>query len=649
MNGRAGSDAPETATPPPKTPAPFGTWPSPFSPRWLTAAAVRLGFPTVNAGALYWVEGRPAEGGRSVLVRDDGTGPCALSPAPLDVRSRVHEYGGRAYAVAGPRVFVVDDKTQKIHALVPGEAARAVHPPGPWRFGDLEPDEGRNRLIAVGERAREGHEPENALVAIALDEGTVTVLATGHDFFACPRLSPDGTHLAYLAWDHPHMPWDAAQLFVSRVGPGGGLEAPLHVAGDATASVFGPTWSPEGRLAFAWERDGFWNLFVHSTGAPLRALTTGRQEYALPLWQLGMSTFGWFDEHTLAAACTEDGQWRLERIDADTGVRTTLSTAFPAVAHLEARDGLAVAVAGGPATPPAIVRFDATGQVAVVRASHELGPDEAASVSRPRALRFPSTRGQHAHASYYPPHSATHEGEAGAKPPLIVMAHGGPTAASSAAFNPVIQFWTSRGFGVVDVDYRGSTGYGRGYREQLAGLWGLADVEDCVAAAQHLAAAGDVDPRRLAIRGSSAGGFTALAALTFHSLFAAGASLYGVADLEALTRDTHKFESRYLDRLVGPFPARADLYRERSPLYAVERLRAPVIFFQGLEDKVVPPSQAELMVNALRARGLPVSYVAFAGEQHGFRKAETIERVYREELAFYARVFGFPATDPATD
>jgi dienelactone hydrolase len=576
-----------------------------------------------------------------VLVRRAPSGEVAdVTPPPFDVRSRVHEYGGRAYAVRGDEVFFVDFVEQRLCRQRLGEAPRPLGPANEWRLADLAIDRGRSRLLAVGERhAPELREPENAIVAVDLD-GRLRVLVRGADFYACPRTSPDGGTLAFLSWNHPHMPWDAAALHVADLDASGAASAPRHVAGDARASTFQPGFGADGALFFAFEPDGFWNLFRLAGDGPVN-LAPMAAEVGTALWQVGASTWDFLDEHTILAIVNERGACRLERLDLRTGAMARVATAGTDIDHLACRRGHAVTLEGSATRPQSVVLHDVTrGTSAVLRTSItlELDPE---CVSPPEPIVFDTTDGDVAHAFFYAPRNPEAAPLPGERPPLLVTAHGGPTGAAAPTLALGVQFWTTRGFAVLDVDYRGSVGYGRRYRDRLRGKWGVYDVDDCVAGAASLAAAGRVDGRRLAIRGGSAGGYTTLAALAFRDAFRAGASHYGIGDLEALARDTHKFESRYLDGLVGPYPERRDVYLERSPLAHADRLSCPVIFFQGLEDKVVPPSQAEQMVEALRAKGVPVEYHAFEGEQHGFRKADTIRRVYEAELAFYGRVFGF--------
>lgn len=582
-----------------------------------------------------------------VVVQHHNTGNRDWVPAPYSARTRVHEYGGGAYCVAYGTMWFVDFATGQLMETTGDGHCRVVVPSGPWRLADLVLDARHKRLFAVGERHENiGSEAQNAIVTVDLATGEITPVVSGRSFYASPRLDSRCQHLAYLAWDHPYMPWDAAELCLCDVDAKGALQNARRVAGNNTASVFGPVWSPEGTLAFAWEKSGTWDLYTFTPGdtEPTTLLAT-QEEFALPLWQLGMSTIGWLDAHSVVAAGTAQGVWRVIAIDTHTHGVLTLATDLPALSHLAASHGAIAAVASSPCLPLAVVSIHPAGGWSVVKDSLVLDPLIKADLSSPRAFSFAVDETTNAHAFFYPPHSASYCGLTSELPPLVLVAHSGPTAQTHPAFSATIQFWTSRGFAVIDVNYRGSTGYGRAFRDKLQGQWGVADVHDCVAAARFAAEQGWIDKHRMAIRGSSAGGFTALAALAFHDVFRAGASLYGVADLAGLAHDTHKFESRYLDGLVGPYPAQAKLYRSRSPLFAADRITSPVIFFHGKDDKVVPPNQAEAMCSALAANGIYTEYVCFDGEQHGFRGADTIVRVFTDELAFYRRVLRIPGED----
>ena len=624
---------------------PFGTWPSPITFDVVAADTIRLSSVNLDAGRIGWVEGRPGEDGRNVLVRTDASGrPTDLTPPPFNVRSHVHEYGGGAYAVSGDLVWFSNDADSRIYAQTTGAAPTPLTAPSLARFADLTVDPGRRRLLAVRELHRGDGPPVNDLVAISIDGGSVRALASGHDFFAAPAPSPDGRRLAWLAWDQPDMPWDAAALWLADLDRDGVPGVPTRVAGGPRCAVFQPAWSPDGALWCAADPDGWWNLHRWRDGE-FRCMHQARGEFAKPLWQLGATTFGFDAGGCVVCTWRSDGAWRLGRLDPN-GAMTAIELPWTSIDSLQVDGSTAAFIGGAPDRSAAVVSVDLeSGETRVHRETSVLSIDDRA-LSRPTALSYPTAGGEEtARGFYYPPHNASYRAPAGEFPPLLVMSHGGPTSATSDTLNPAIQFWTSRGFAVLDVDYRGSTGYGRAYRERLYGEWGVVDVEDCVAGAAHLAETGRADRERLAIRGGSAGGYTTLAALTFHDVFRAGASYYGICDLEVLAADTHKFEARYLDRLVGEWPASRDVYRARSPLHHASRLGCPIIFFQGIEDRVVPPNQAELMVDALDRQGLPVAYLLFEGEGHGFRKADTVRRCLEAELVFYARVFGFEPAD----
>lgn len=600
-----------------------------------------LGLDRADPEAAYWLESRPAEQGRLTLLRKRGSKVEELLQAPFSVRNRVHEYGGGAFAVAEGVVIFCNDSDQQLYRLdtrlpPPWRPAPLTACPG-MRFADLQIDGRHDRVLCVAERAGSGREPENLLVAVSLASGAVRDLVAGADFYAFPRLDAAGRRLAYLCWNHPAMPWDACELHVTEIGADGSPLADVRIAGGPAEAVFQPSWSPGGVLHFVSDRSGYGNLYRASPDGTTHVLCAMDAEFATPLWVFGLSTYAWLDENALACVYQKDGFWHLGHLAADTGLLTPVTSDLTELGMVFASAGRAVLVGGSPAKEPALYRFDG------VRVELFHGPDgqrlSSETVSLPQSIDFPTSEGATAHGLYYPPTSPSFQPLHDERPPLLVISHGGPTGSTSTALSLVIQFWTSRGFGVLDVNYRGSTGYGRAYRKMLDGNWGTFDVEDCVAGARALAARGWVDGRRMAIRGSSAGGLTVLCALAFHDVFSAGASYYGVCDLVALATDTHKFESRYLDTLIGPYPDRADLYRARSPLAAADRISCPVIFFQGSEDRVVPPAQAETMVKALRQRGLEAPFFLFPGEQHGFRRKETVAAALAAELAFYRKVF----------
>jgi dipeptidyl aminopeptidase/acylaminoacyl peptidase len=624
-----------------------GAWRSPITAARVAVASGGLGALAVDDDAIYWLEGRPAEGGRSVLVRwrPDG-GATDLTPPPWNVRTRVHEYGGGSFAVAGGVVCFSNLFDQRVYRLDAGAPPCPLTPKGAWRFADGVVDERRRALFCVGEDHGASPEPANCLVRIDVEgERPPAVVASGHDFYASPRLSRDGSRLAWIAWRHPDMPWDGTELWVAEVDAAGDLRGARRVAGGRDESVVEPLWVADGSVQFVSDRSGWWNLY-RLDGAQVRPLCALDAEFARPPWLLGFAHHATLHDGTILCAFARDGTWRIGRLDPLGGTLEQLPVPYTDVSFLHAVPGGAVFVGASPTQAPAVVRLDVgTGSCRVLRhaAAEALDP---AFVSEARPFSFPSEAGRTAHGLYYPPRNPAYEVPAGARPPLILRCHGGPTAAASATLDPALQFWTSRGFAVVDVDYAGSSGYGRAYRQLLRGAWGLADVEDCVQAARFAVAQGWADPDRLVVRGSSAGGFTVLCALAFHDVFAVGASYYGIGDLEALRAETHKFESHYDQSLIGPYPDRRDLYVARSPLHAVERIRRPVIFFQGLDDRVVPAGQANAMAAALQARGIRIELVTFAGEGHGFRRAETIARALEEELAFYRAVLRLPAEIP---
>ncbi len=625
---------------------PFGGWKSPITTDLIVAESLHFGSVRPEGDLIYWLEGRPRESGRNVVVAcgADGT-PADVTPGGFNARSRAHEYGGGEYTVHGGSIWFVNFPDQRLYVQHPGEAPVPLTPPGAFRCADMVMDPTRKRLVCVREdHSRPSEEPVNAVVAVDAATGDTRILAAGSAFYSTPRMSRDAKRLAWLSWDHPQMPWDGTELWVAELGVEGGLETPRRVAGGCDESVFQPEWSAEGYLYFAADATGWWNLY-RWRGAEVQPLCPMEAEFGVPQWQFGMSTYAPMEHDALVCTYGVRGVWHLGVLDPGTGTLQAVCTPYTQFDSVHAAGGRAVCVAGTPDRAPAVVAIDlATGEVTVLRHA-SARPIDAGYLSPAEAIEFPTSHGEVAHGLYYAPRNPDFRAPPGERPPLLVRSHGGPTAATSASFNLGIQFWTSRGFAVLDVNYRGSSGYGRAYRTRLWGAWGSLDVDDCVYGARHLAETDRADPARLAIRGSSAGGYTTLAALTFSDVFKAGASYYGISDLEALARDTHKFEARYLDRLVGPLPQERARYRARSPIHFTDRLSCPVIFFQGLEDKVVPPSQAQTMVAALRAKGIPVAYVTFPDEQHGFRKAENIKRALDAELTFYARVFGFDPAD----
>ena len=585
-----------------------------------------------------------------------------LTPQGFNVRTRVHEYGGGAYIVAGGQIYFSNFSDQRVYrgGLSAGskeqDPAYAVTPANDCFYADFDYDSTRNRLIAVREDhgpAQAGHykrEPETTLVSIPLTGGESAgdVIASGFDFYSTPRISPDGTRLAWLSWRHPHMPWDGTELWVAEIDAGGALGGATHVAGGPSESIYQPGWSPDGTLYFVSDRDGWWKLYRWDGSLSHAVMTNPPRdaEFGRPQWIFETATWAFAGRSRIVVSYTKSGRWHMGVVNVASGVMTSLAPGLEPREWLTATDTHAIVVAGSARTSDAVMQIDLeTGEAEPLKIAAPVDIDPA-YISDPDAIEFPTSRGLTAHAFIYPPRHPEYTGAPGEQPPLIVIGHGGPTAATTARFEVAIQYWTTRGFAVADVNYGGSSGYGRPYRERLNGQWGIVDVEDAVNAARHLVAQGKADPERLIIRGGSAGGYTALAALVFHpGVFKAAASYYGISDLEVLQHDTHKFEARYSDTLVGPYPEARELYRSRSPIHFVDRLSCALILLQGLEDKVVPPNQSEMMADAVRKKGLPVAYLAFEGEQHGFRKAATIIRSLEAELYFYGAVFGFRPAD----
>ncbi|MBL8925692.1 MAG: S9 family peptidase [Pseudonocardia sp.] len=637
---------------------PFGAWSTSVTSDVVVAAAVRLGEVQVDGPHdgcvdVVWAEGRPAEGGRTQLVRrraDGGTDE--LLPEGRNARTAVHEYGGAGWWVHGGVVWFTDWADQRLYRLEPGGDPVPLTPepgrPRGDRYADGDLGRDGTRIVCVRERHRGDAATDVVNEIVILDAhapGVPGVVVTGPDFVAAPRLSPDGTTLAWLQWNHPAMPWDAAELVVRDLVTG----EETIVAGGPGESVTEPRWRADGSLWFLSDRTDWWNLYRWQPGHDIEAVVRTDADIGVPAWTFGTSRYAVLDNGKVVVARWRDGFDGLAVRGPD-GVLTDLELPFTTVGSVTAagRDSVVV-VAGSPTAEPGVHRIDLSGaipRVDTLRPPRDLGlaPEE---ISRPEAVRFPSVDGagepRTGRALFYPPVNPRYRGPAGERPPLLVVIHGGPTAKALPVLAVGLQYWTSRGFAVVDVDYGGSSGYGRPYRELLRGQWGVVDVADCLAAARALADRGLVDPGRLCIRGGSAGGYTTLAALARDDTpFAAGADHFGVADLEALARDTHKFESRYLDGLVGPYPEARAVYLERAPITHVERFASPLIVLQGAEDPIVPPAQSETIVAALRAKGVPVAYLLFDGEQHGFRRAENLRRALDAELSFYAQVLGFP-------
>ena len=641
--GESHDAQPATGTSAEVTEAPYGTWQSPVSAESLVDQVVRLGQLQVPPGGkgrdVYWVESRPADGGREVIVRHRGGEVSDVIPPGLYARTRVHEYGGRCYAVHGETVVFSNWSDQRLWVVEPGADPRPLtaepNVPGGARFADPVFNADGTLVFCVRERHVGEGEALNDLVALTVtgDGGAPVVVAEGHDFYAAPRVSPQGDRLCWVTWDHPDMPWDSTRLWVADLDTRGGLSQVRLVAGGPGESVTQPRWSPSGVLHYVSDRSGWWNIY-DETGEPLCRMDA---EFGRPDWVFGASTYGFTPEGGLVAVWESGGVHHLGRIGEGHVTEIPTPWSYFTAVEIAARDVMAIAASA--VEPAAVVRIEADGSTETIRRSQEQTL-ERADISVPEHIRFPTGSGDFAFALVHRPANSRFRGPGDERPPVVVLIHGGPTSSALPVFDRFTQYWTTRGFVVANINYRGSTGYGRAYREKLNGNWGVSDVEDCAAAVEWLDKEGWADGARAVIRGGSAGGFTTLAALAFTDRFACGASLYGVGDVELLARHTHKFEARYLDSLIGPWPEEDEEYRRRSPIHNLDRFDRPVILFQGSEDAVVPPDQSRLMFERLTARGVDVEYVEYEGEQHGFRRAETIIDVATRELAFYRRVLG---------
>ena len=630
---------------------PYGEWKSPITADLVSSQTLGLQDLTISGDYLYWIEVRPGEEGRSVVVRAGPDGKREdLIPRNFNARTRVHEYGGAPYFLHGETIYFSNFEDQRVYRTDGENKPQPITPEGPYRFADgCSLGEGEEAIAVCEDHGSEG-EPQNKIVSFALSgpkesQGSgINTLVSGADFYAYPRLNPDEDRLAWLCWDHPRMPWDGTELWVGELNEEGGVEGAEKIAGGEEESVYQPSWSPQGELYFVSDRTGWWNIYRWS-GAEVEQVTDLEAEFGVPMWLLGLSNYDFISSGNLICSYKKEGRWSLAHLDPSRKELKEIELPYTHLRYVRASGDEVAFIAGSPDEPLSVIQMDMkTGERKTLRKSTDLEFDEG-YLSEPRAVEFPSRHGARAHGFYYPPQNKDFEPPSETKPPLIVSSHGGPTSTTSDTFDPSVQFWTSRGYAYLDVNYGGSTGYGREYRERLKGNWGIVDVDDCVDGAKFLAEKGEVDEDRLLIQGGSAGGYTTLSVLTFKEQFRAGASYFGVSDLTQLAAHTHKFESRYLEQLIGPYPEREDLYRKRSPINNLDQLSQPLIFLQGLEDRVVPPEQAESMVEALREKGIPVAYVPFEGEQHGFRQAENRERALEAVLYFYSRVLGLEPAD----
>jgi dipeptidyl aminopeptidase/acylaminoacyl peptidase len=627
--------------------SPYGSWKSPITAELVAAGEIGLEQVRIDGEDIYWIERRAHEAGRKVIVRRSADAQITdVTPEGFNARTRVHEYGGGDYAVLNGTIVFSNFADQRLYLQRPGFEPRPLTPGEKLRYADGEIDSRRDLLFCVREDHSNAGEPVNTLVRVKLlGEDAGQIVVSGNAFYSSPRLSPDGTRLAWLTWNHPNMPWDGTELWRGKLNQDGSVAETVKIAGGPRESIFQPAWSPDGSLYFVSDRNGWWNLYRWLNNQ-IASLCPMEAEFGQPQWVFGSARYGFASTDQIICSYSDNGRDYLAALNTATRKLTPIDLPFSSISQVNVAGDRVVFIGASAHEPSSIVSCDLPANKREIVQSSRATAVDRGYLSEPQSIEFPTSAGLSAHGYFYPPRNPEFAAPVDEKPPLLVISHGGPTSSSSASLKYGIQYWTSRGIAVLDVNYGGSSGYGRAYRERLNGQWGVVDVDDCVNGARYLVDRDAVDGKRLAIRGGSAGGYTTLCALTFRDTFQAGASHYGVSDLEALARDTHKFEARYLDRLIGPYPERRDLYVQRSPIHFTERISCPMILFQGLEDKVVPPNQAEKMADAVRAKKLPVALLMFEGEQHGFRKAENIKRVLEAELFFYAKIFGFQLADP---
>lgn len=625
--------------------APYGSWLSPISLDSITQESISFGHLAIDDDYLYWTEQRPDEDGRNVIVQYNSKSSIKsdLLPTPFNARTRVHEYGGGSFLVSDGKVYFSNWDDQRIYSCTNDSKPTPLTPVGDFRYADGVMDKKRKQIICVREdHSSQRPEPINAIVTIDTHTGSTRVLSDDHNFCSNPRISPDGNELCWLAWNHPKMPWDGCELHVASIHEDGSIFNSRVVAGSPSESIFQPEWSPEGTLFFVSDRSGWWNIYSLIEGNT-KCVYKLDAEFGMPMWTLGVSTYGFIDENQIISWFNTKGNWQIGIIDLKNNNLTELETSFTDFARigLKAHENNILLGSSSPTSTTTISLYDQNSSSFTVLEGSKTLSFPVEYISLPETIEVVSENTHPVHAFFYPPTNPAFEAPENTLPPLIVFTHGGPTSASTTGLNLNIQFWTSRGFSVLDVNYGGSSGYGRDYRSSLNLKWGIVDVDDCISAASHIVNRGDADPNRIAIRGGSAGGFTTLSALTFRNFFKAGTSQYGVTDLTSLANDTHKFESRYLDNLVGPFPEESETYHQRSPINSADQITCPVLILQGLEDAIVPPDQAERMLKTLQKNEIPVAYIPFPGEQHGFRKAASIQRSLEVELYFYSQVFKF--------
>lgn len=620
----------------------FGTWKSPLSSALATAAHVSFSELSVDGTDLYYLELRPQDAGRTTLkVRRSDGNIFEITPAPFNVRTKVHEYGGSSYIVFNQIVYFINANDQDIYCVRLGLSAvpnQITNSGSNERFANLVYDQNHNRLICVRETHHEDR-IDNDLVQIELASGLCRVLHAKHDFYGQPNLSHCGTKLAYLAWNLPSMPWDSSLLYTASFDKHGDLDGDAVVAGGVEESIFQPEWIDSNRLAFVSDRTGYWNLYLYENDQ-ISVIVQDEAEYGLPLWVLDMRSYIPWEANRFVAARKSADETSLVMIDCVTGKFDTINREYCHYSSITRYLEGVCFIGGSGNRLSSIVSLDVNNHDTTRLLEPGAQPLPLGCISVAESISYKNKYAQLVHANFYTPKNDQFNAPEGDKPPLLVLSHGGPTSHSNQSFSFHVQYYTTRGWAVLDVNYGGSTGFGREYRNRLLNNWGIVDVEDCEAGVKYLSELGKVDCQRVAIRGGSAGGYTTLRALTTSSMFRAGSSLYGVADIRALAQDTHKFESGYLESLIP-----TEALDERSPINHIDKFSVPVIFYQGTEDRVVPPNQSESMYQALAAKGITTAIFLFEGEGHGFRSAENIRTVLDTEFTFLSKVFGIERDD----
>ncbi|MEC7837227.1 MAG: S9 family peptidase [Chloroflexota bacterium] len=626
----------------------YGSWESEITPQKIIEGGLRFSEIRSNGSEVYFLEGRPEEAGRYVIVKQNSAGEIEdLIPENFNSRNAVHEYGGGSFAVGKKNIYFTNWDDQRIY-VVKGKntSALTIEPPfeKSIRYSDLTLSYDEEWIYCVRETHFEKGEAKNELVAISTTKNQTIVLCTGRDFYSSPRINPINNEICWLEWDHPNMPWDGTELFIGNFDSNG-LSEKKFIDGSKNISIIQPEWSESGELIYISDESGWWNLKKYSDNKKSTILDE-ETDHGEPSWNFGVRTYFIKDNFIyLRGSSKNKNKGLIRKINLSGQIIEEIEVLHTSIGGLSFIDNKALYIGASPVSNSEIVSLDLEKkEIKTIKESSKLEIDSE-EISIPEEITFTTTENATAYGYFYKPKNKKYQSHSGEKPPVLVISHGGPTSATSNALNLSIQYWTNRGIAVVDVNYRGSTGYGKKFRDLLKGNWGIYDTEDCIAAVDYLSEKGLVDSERAAIKGGSAGGYTTINALTFHDRFAVGATYYGIADLSVFIDDTHKFESKYLESLIGKYPEEKQKYYDRSAINFTDQLSCPMIIFQGTEDKIVPPSQAEIMAEGLREKKIPFSLIMYEGEQHGFRQSKNIISSLESELYFYSQVLGFEPYD----